>query len=216
MVSSAAESPGARLPSGPDRQQRGVRVPQLLLSLLVVGVFALLAVWWQASTNARTPALALASDVTAGKALVIEDLKTIYVGSDVPTQLQDPEYASSFVGAIPIGDFKQGTIVVAGMFRRAEPLRTGQAFVGLKLDSARSPMGLLPGDRVHVIVGVDREAEILARNALVDAVRGESPDVIVRLRVGIEEAPRVQLLAEQVVLIEVPAGESHDPEDGGP
>ena len=57
---------GELAPAGPKRQQRSIQLPQLLLSMLVVAVFALLAVWWQASTTSRTPVLALASDVSTG------------------------------------------------------------------------------------------------------------------------------------------------------
>ena len=192
-------------PAGPSRQQRGIRLPQLLLSLLVVAIFALLAVWWQASTTSRTAALALANDVEVGVPLSRVDLTTIYMNTDVPSQYEDPQFADVFVGVSPVTDLEAGTIITASMFRRSTALGPNEALVGLRLSADEAPSGLNPGDAVQIIgPGQDEQVEILAADARVEAVAVSTDGTAtVRLRLGIPDAQRVQLSADEVVVIEV-------------
>lgn len=194
------------VPSGPSRQQRGIRVPQLLLSLLVVAVFALLAVWWQANATARTPAIALANDVQIGVPLVRSDLTEIYINTDVPALVEDPQFLEAFIGVVPRVDLEAGTLITDSMFRRSTALGPNQGLVGLRLDADEAPSSLVPGDRVQVLSqGPTGEAVVLALDAEIESVSAtrDIGTVAVQLRLGVEEAQLVQLAAEDVVVIEV-------------
>lgn len=194
-------------PAGPRHQQRGIRLPQLLLSLLVVAVFALLAVWWQANTTSRVPALALANDVSIGVPLTRADLTEIYVNTDVPARVEDPQFIDLFVGVSPVADLEAGTLITGAMFRRSAALGPNEGMAGLRLNGDEGPSGLAAGDRVQVLVTDDDEPEgvrILAPDARVEAVTSaDSGERLIRLRMGVDQAQQVQLAADDVVLIEV-------------
>ena len=198
-------NPTALAPAGPKRQQRGIQLPQLLLSLLVVGVFALLAVWWQASTTSRTPVLALAADVEQGEPITAADLTEIYVSTDVPAQVQPAEGSRAFIGARPVTNLSAGTLITGEMFVAGAELSAGQAFVGLVLDSTRAPVGIVAGDRVQILApfGNDGEVEVLSADARVQNAEYDGRQLFVRLRLDLTSAQRVQVMAEDVVLIEV-------------
>jgi hypothetical protein len=197
-------SPANLAPAGPGRQQRGIRLPQLLLSLLVVAVFALLAVWWQASTTSRRPVVALANDVSIGVPLTREDLTEIYISTDIPPRVEDAAFLELFIGTYPVADLPAGTLITGEMFRRTGPLLTGQAFVGLVLDGSRAPSGLVPGDRVQVLVAdPDGAARTLSPDARVELTQESNGQVILRLRLDVDAAQAVQLQAGSVVVIEV-------------
>jgi len=204
-------------PAGPKTQQRGIRLPQLLLSLLVVAVFALLAVWWQASTTSRTPMLALANDVKADVPLTVTDFTEIYLSSDVPPSVVGAEFVDAFLGTRPVTDLSQGTLINGDMVRRPEPLLEGQAFAGLIIDGNRAPLGLSPGDRVQVLLPASGgSVEIVSPDAKIEFVEEDGKSLELRLRLDVNSAQRVQLNARNVVLIEVDndgaaSWESEDP-----
>jgi hypothetical protein len=205
LVTSPISAAGGLGPAGPKRQQRGIQLPQLLLSLLVVAVFALLAVWWQASTTSRKPVLALASDVTQGEPLRLDQMTEIFISSDVPANVQPASDASIFVGARPVSNMSAGTLITTEMFVAGAELAPGQAFVGLMLGGTRAPTGIVAGDRVQILVAVagDGEVDLVSPDALVESATYDGRTLVVRLRLDVTSAQRVQLLAEEVVLIEV-------------
>lgn len=193
-------------PAGPSRRQRGVRVPQLLLSMLVVAVFALLAVWWQASTTSRTPVLALANDVEVGVPLTRADLTEVYINSDVPTSHESPDFVDLFVGVTPLADLEAGTLITGSMFRSSTSLGSNEAMVGVRVSGDEAPSGLAIGDQVQVLVGGgDGGVTVLVPDAVVEAVTPtrDGSQLALRLRMGIEQAQLTQLAAEDVVVIEV-------------
>ncbi len=198
-------------PAGPTRRQRGIRVPQLLLSLLVVAVFSLLAVWWQASTTSRVPVLALANDVEVGVPLARSDLTEIYINSDVPTAHESPEFADLFVGVRPVADLEAGTVITGTMFRSSSALGPNEAMVGIRVDADEGPSGLVVGDQVQVLIGNGDDGdgagsvEVLVPDAIVEAatLNRDGSQLILRLRMGLEQAQRTQLVADDVVVIEV-------------
>lgn len=193
-------------PAGPRRKQRGIQLPQLLLSLLVVAVFALLAVWWQASSTARTPVVALAADVQEGQEIDLEDLTEIFISSDVPARTTDSSRIEEFVDARPVTDLSAGTILTTDLFVGGSDLLEGQAFAGLIVDGTRAPRGLVAGDRVQVLLpsSGDGGVDIVSENALVELARPVGDQVQVRLRLDLRSAQRVQLRSRDVVLIEIP------------
>jgi len=196
-------------PAGPRRQQRGIRIPQLLISLLFVALFALLAVWWQANSNARVPALALAADVSAGVPLTAADLTEIYISTDVPATFEDPQFIDLFIGVSPVTDLGAGTLITGSMFRRVGTLGAGEALVGLILAGDQAPSSLVPGDWVQVLVAAsgddDRAVVVLAPDAVVELVRpaGQDGQIRLRLRMSVEQAQAVQTSADDVVVIEI-------------
>lgn len=192
-----------RAPAGPKRQQRSIRLPQLLLSLLVVGVFALLAVWWQANTTARVPVISLAQDVEVGQTMTRADFTEMYVSADLQPDVADFAGVNAYVGSFPLVALKRGTIISGSMFSLAQPLEAGQGLAGLRLDAGQAPFGLSSGDIVQVLSGSGDNVVILAADARVDAVRGTDSEVVVRLRMSAGDAQRVQLSAGEVVVIEI-------------
>lgn len=196
-------------PAGPNRRQRGIRVPQLLLSLLVVAVFALLAVWWQASTTSRTPVLALANDVEVGVPLTRADLTEVYINTDVPTVHEPVEFLELFVGVSPVADLEAGTLITDAMFRSSSALEANEALVGVRVSGDEAPSGIAIGDQVQVLVEAGDDevggVTVLAPDAIVEAVTPtrDGTQVALRLRMGIEQAQLTQLAAEDVVVIEV-------------
>lgn len=194
-----------RLPAGPEQGQRSIRVPQLVLSLLTVAVFALLAVWWQTTTSERVPVVALANDVVAGSPITRADLTEIRINADISPEVAPAEFIDVFVGTVPIGDFAAGTLITDRMFRTTTALGPGQAFVGVRVDSTRAPSGLAVGDRVQALLsGPDDAPVVLAPDAEVESVSQDGDRTSVRLRMGIVEAQLVQIQADSVVLIEIP------------
>lgn len=203
-IASSSSSPPALSPAGPKRQQRGIQLPQLLLSLLVVGVFALLAVWWQASTTSRSPVLALAQDIQVGEPVRAEDLTEVYISTDVPSAVVSADRRLDFVGALPVLDLPAGTLINSDMFLRGSTLDEGQAFVGLVLSGTEAPGGLTAGDRVQVLSAADKaEPQILAPDAQVENASYQSGQLSVRLRLGLTSAQLIQVNANSVVLIEI-------------
>ena len=203
-MTSPLDQVGDLTPAGPRTRQRGIRLPQLLLSLLVVAVFALLAVWWQANTTSREPVVALANDVEVGVPLTRADLTEIYISSDIAPRVEAAEFIELFVGKVPVTSLEAGTLITGRMFRVAVPLTKGQAFVGLQLDATQAPPGLVTGDRVQVLAeGSDDEVRLLAQDARVESVALDGVRVALRLRMGLEQAQRVQLEAKSVVVIKV-------------
>lgn len=206
-------------PAGPEQRQRGIRVPQLLASLLVIALFALLAVWWQARSTARVPALALANDVEVGVPIERGDLTEIYISTDVPAVFEDPQFADLFVGVVPIANLTAGTILTDDMFRTASELGPNQAMVGVRVTADEAPPGLVPGDRVQVLVGESGGgAQVLAGDAQVESVSisRDGGAAVLKLRMGVEDAQAVQVVADRVVLIEVDPAGLASWESGGP
>ena len=216
-MTSPTSMAGDFAPAGPKREQRGVQLPQLLLSLLVVAVFALLAVWWQASTTSRTPVLALASDVVQGEPIKPSQLTEIFISSDVPANVQSAADGGVFVGARPVTDLSAGTLITTEMFVSGAELLPGQAFVGLVLSGTRAPIGVVAGDRVQILVPTTdgERVETLSADALVENAAYEGRTLFVRLRLDVTSAQRVQVLADAVVLIEVDNAGVASWEDGG-
>lgn len=210
-------SPAELAPAGPKRQQRSIQLPQLLLSMLVVAVFALLAVWWQASTTSRTPVLALATNVTQGEPLTANQLTEIYISSDVPANVQPAADAGVFIGARPVSDMSAGTLITTEMFVGGAELQDGQAFVGLVLGATRAPSSIVAGDRVQILVpSSDQDGvEMLSPDAQVESARREGGALVVRLRLDITSAQQVQIRSEEVVLIEIDNTGPASWEDGG-
>ena len=212
---------GELAPAGPKRQQRSIQLPQLLLSMLVVAVFALLAVWWLASTTSRTPVLALASDVSQGEPLKANQLTEIYISSDVPANVQPARDAAVFIGARPLSNLSAGTLVTTEMFVGGAELLPGQAFVGLVLGGTRAPTGIVSGDRVQILAPSpgDDVVQMLSPDAQVSSARYEGQTLFIRLLLDVTSAQKVQVRSDEVVIIEVdnsgPAGwEPHEEEDG--
>lgn len=207
----AADLPDVTL-AGPARRPRGIEVPQLLVALLCVALFALAAVWWQARSTARQPVLAIAQDVAVGQPLTPADLMTVFVNVDQPVRLVEETASANFVGSIPIRDLPAGTLLSPEMFTTVRPLATGEALLGVIVEGNAQPGSLIPGDQVLAVIASSEADELPAIEATVEQVGSSNAQgqVVVRLRVRETDATGLAVAAanDQVVLIETPADPS--------
>jgi len=181
------------------------------VSLLVVGLFGLLGLWWQSSTAARSPVVGLAVDVERGETLTPADLTTFFVSTDGGiAATTSADFIDLFVGKVATSDLEAGTLVNGSMFREAAPLGPGEAFVGLQLPNNHFPASIAPGDKVDVLLLDSRsdDGELSFENsATVEAVTSSRTGGTTRIRIRMDEfdAVEVQRAAadNDVVLIHV-------------
>jgi len=198
-------------PAGPVQVQRGIRFPQLLVSLLVVGLFGLLGLWWQSTTAARSPVVGLAVDIERGDIVAPDDLTTFFVSTDGGlAATTSADFLELFVGKVATSDLEAGTLVNGSMFALAKPLAPGEAFVGLQLPSNHFPASIVPGDKVDVLLldtnGADSEMSF-EDSATVEAVTPSRTGGNTRIRIRMNEVDAVEVQRaaadNDVVLIQV-------------
>lgn len=195
---SEAPSPNGSLPRSspatlsPPRNR--VRMPELVVGVLVMTVFALGAVMWHLSAVHKTPALAVSSKVERGEEIRASDLRIVYVASDDSLARLDAGDTADVVGKVALVDLGPGTLVTKSVVAERPGLESGDGVVGLSLEPGGYPaMGLAPGDRVNVIgtvgaVSADGDSDadppegaanadgVVARGATVLAVEELSSD----------------------------------------
>lgn len=191
----------------PPTRQRG-RLPELVIGLIVMVVFALGAVLWHGSTTERQAVLALAGDIERGDTIAATDLRVVYVSSDDPIAYTAEQDSAAIVGRIAATDLAAGTLVTSSQVADRVALGQGDGVVGLALDPGQFPaLSLLPGDRVNVVSGAPSAQEadegqpstVLASGAEVFAVEelGGQGRQFVSLRMGEDDANRVASAAER-------------------
>lgn len=181
---------------GPTQKQRGIQLPQLLVSLLVAGLIALLVLWWNSSTSARSPVLAVSTDLVAGEIVEATDLMTVAVSSDIPIVTFDPSVSGQVVGSVARADISAGTLVSPALFQSTTVLAEGEAFVGATLDANEYPPGLAVNDSVEILITDDSSSgTIEARVSSIST--GSSGQARVRFVVDREDAELVQRSASR-------------------
>ena len=191
----------------PPTRQRG-RLPELVIGLIVMVVFALGAVLWHSSTTEREAVLALVGDIERGDTIASTDLRVVYVASDDPIAHVRREESGDIVGRIAMTDLEAGTLVTRSQVADRVAIGAGEGVVGLALDPGQFPaLGLLPGDRVNVVAaetitpedGEDVSSPVLARGGEVFAVEdlGGQGRQFVSLRMSEDDANRVAAAAER-------------------
>lgn len=196
------------------------RVPELAAGVLVIAVFALAALWWQASADRSTEVLAIRDTVERGHVIDVGDLQIVGVSSADHLAVMTPTEAAAVVGRVARTDLAGGTLVNLEMFSAGSLLEQGQALVGLSLDAGEYPtLRLAAGDVVSVVdtAMIDGAAGpqapvgvVMARRATVIDVEavGVQGRLLVTVQLSEGEAARVAsaAAAQHVRLIQVAEG----------
>ncbi len=157
----SGESQELRL--APPAPARRPHVPQLVVALFLVALFALLAVVFYTQATAREPVVALAVDVARGEAITPDMLQVVYVSTDDAVALVSPDASAAMLGQRAIGDLEAGTLVSGSLFVDNTALGAGEALVGLSLGPGEYPSPFLAvGDHVAVVRTVRDSAELAA------------------------------------------------------
>lgn len=138
---------------------RRVRMPELVVGVLVMSVFALGAVLWHLSAVDRSPALAVVGTVERGDVISSDDLRVVYVSSDDALARMSESQMTEVVGRVALVDLAPGTLVTRSVVADRPTLEEGEGIVGLSLDPGGYPdLGLAPGDRVTIVRAGDTAA----------------------------------------------------------
>lgn len=136
--------------------RRRVRVPELVIGVLVMTVFALGAVMWHLSAVDKEPALAVVGDIQRGDTLSAADVRVVYIASDGAFDHLGEADLNRVVGRVALVNLAPGTILSDSLVADSPTLDDGEGIVGLSLEPGGYPaMGLSPGDRVNVVRTVD-------------------------------------------------------------
>ena len=159
---------------------RRVRMPELVIGVLVMSVFALGAVLWHLSAVDRSPALAVVGTVERGDVISADDLRVVYVSSDEAVARLSESQMSEVVGRVALVDLAAGTLVTRSVVADRPALQQGEGIVGLSLDPGGYPdLGLAPGDRVTIVRSGDAAAAEAAGDST-DEGESNSGNVIAR------------------------------------
>lgn len=151
---------------------RRVRVPELVVGVLVVVVFALGAVLWHLSAVDKSPALAVVGTVERGDVIAADDLRVVYAASDDSVARLDEAQMSQVVGRVAAVDLAPGTLISRSLVAERPTVAADEGVVGLALEPGGYPaMGLSPGDRVNVVRTVDP--------TVTSADGGDGPEVVI-------------------------------------
>jgi hypothetical protein len=136
-------------------------VPQLVVALFLVALFALGAVVLYTQGTAREPVVALAVDVARGEAVTPEMLQVVHVSTDDAISFVSPDASVALFGQRAIADLPAGSLVSAALFVDNTALDDGEAVVGLALGPGEYPSPFLAvGDHVSVVRTVRDSAEL--------------------------------------------------------
>jgi hypothetical protein len=134
-------------------------MPELVVGVLVMSVFALGAVLWHLSAVDRSPALAVVGTVERGDVISSDDLRVVYVSSDDALARMGESQMTEVVGRVALVDLAPGTLVTRSVVADRPTLEEGEGIVGLSLDPGGYPdLGLAPGDRVTIVRSGDTAA----------------------------------------------------------
>jgi hypothetical protein len=155
-------------------------MPELVIGVLVMSVFALGAVLWHLSAIDRSPALAVVGSVERGDVISADDLRVVYVSSDEAVARLSKSQMSEVVGRVALVDLAPGTLVTRSVVADRPALQQGEGIVGLSLDPGGYPdLGLAPGDRVTIVRSGDATAAEAAGDSTDEGGSG-SGNVIAR------------------------------------
>jgi hypothetical protein len=155
-------------------------MPELVIGVLVMSVFALGAVLWHLSAVDRSPALAVVGTVERGVVISADDLRVVYVSSDEAVARLSESQMSEVVGRVALVDLAPGTLVTRSVVADRPALQQGEGLVGLSLDPGGYPdLGLAPGDRVTIVRSGDAAAAEAAGDST-DEGESNSGNVIAR------------------------------------
>jgi hypothetical protein len=146
-------------------------VPELVLGVVLVGVFALGSVLWQTSTARREPKLVLARAMQRGEVLTPDALRVENVRLTGAVASIGSDEARTVVGRIAVADLAPGTLVSPALFAEQVLPAVGERVVGFALAPGEYPTAKLrKGDLVDVV---------LAPTTTPSAGSGVAPQVLV-------------------------------------
>jgi hypothetical protein len=160
------------------------------VGIAVVAACGLVAVVWNATSDATSPVIVLARDVARGTVLAGADLRVerVRVPGAVPTIA--PQDARRLLGRIATVDLPAGTLVSASLLADRPAATGNERVVGLALGAGETPLRLRRGDRVDVIrtptagTGVAPAPEVLVTGAVIaDVETADDPQRTVRVGV---------------------------------
>lgn len=122
----------------------GVGAVAALVGAVISGASAL-------SLDKRTPVLALARTVDAGKAVTAPDLRVVRVAAAPSVQLVPAAHRNSIMGRVAAVPLPAGTLLSPAHLGSRPELTAAEATVGMALEPGRFPPTLRAGDRVAVI-----------------------------------------------------------------
>jgi len=170
--------------------RRRPRIAPSLIGLTVVGACVVLAVVWNATSDATSPVVVLARDVARGTVLAGADLRVerVRVPDAVPTIT--PQDARRLLGRVVTVDLPAGTLASASFLADRPAAAGDERVVGLAFGAGETPLRLRRGDRVDVIrtptagTGVAPAPEVLVTGAVVADVE-TADDTQRTVRVGV-------------------------------
>lgn len=158
------------------------RLPEIATGILLVVGFGLAALWWQTSSTATRPAIALGAPIERGEVVELADLQLVQLASDDAIQVLGESDSGLVVGRVALTDMAAGTLLTSDHVSAAPAIAPGSAVVGTALQAGDYPsLALRVGDVVDVVLtpsstdvdafGSDREDALAAAEGSV-LVRG--------------------------------------------
>jgi hypothetical protein len=142
------------------------RVPWLLLAVVLIAGGGLTAAVLVSNLAARTPALAVAEDLSRGQVLTRADVRVVSVAVDAQVPTMAPGDIDAVVGRTVAASLPAGSLLSPQVLSRSDLVGDDADVVGLLLEAGQYPVAdLAPGDRVAVIATGDTTRRASARVA---------------------------------------------------
>lgn len=179
---------------------RRIRVPELAVGLIVIGVSILAALLWSRSLTATTDVVIAARSIPRGDILERSDFITADVRGADALGLVSSADVSHLVGRVSLVRLPRGAPVIESMVAALPPIGDADAIVGVALEPGEAPADLAVGDVVRAVVLPDPALLDAPRPVLLDGtalVRGIEPvdefesRVVVTLGVSLAQATDV-------------------------
>ena len=142
----------AKLPApSPSRLSSRAR-GRLAIGALVVAVGVLLNLAVYRGVNDRTPVLQLARDVPAGQQLVLEDFRSVGVGSDGTFRSVPAGELNALVGSYAKVRLLAGSLLAREVLQSGPLVGAGASVVAVTVPAGEVPVGLRERSKVAVVL----------------------------------------------------------------
>ena len=160
----------AGLPAGVHQRRRRRANPLVLGGTLAAAVAALGFAALYGSAADTVAALAVARPVAAGHALVDADLREVEVRTGPGVALVPAARRSALIGRRPANPLVAGSLLSEAQLAPDRVLEAGTVVAAVALKAGQFPPGLVPGDRVDVVVTAGSAGAVIATGARVAGV----------------------------------------------
>lgn len=218
---SPVQGPGSADPRpkalGHDLPRVPRRYGQWAGAVLFVVMAVLLAGWFWQQKSDREAVLAMVNPVPAGAVIGEDDLQVVEIAG-VGSTISSKD-AQTVIGATAAVGLVQGQILTPDMITSEPVPGPGERVVGLQLDAARAPTGLLPGNEVVVLAvppagdpGTPARLDdptvlaLQARVASVELVEGAGTRLSLVVPESVAARVTAYIAAGRVALIQAPIG----------